>query len=249
MAVGGCCENIGFVGTSHPLLDVQRYDIVLQQLRYRRERLAVRETLDEAYRSRTRQKDEIAVIAAARVEVVTRQKRFEQEAAIIETRADSDDNRLYSGELRGIRELQALQDEIKALRASQVALEDQALEAMLAAEDLTDQLDGLTETLAGTEQQVADLEAELAASTTEIDEELQAAQTDRDQAAGQVGAELLARYERLRPGFAASTAVGFDDSSGCRCPFTMPAVEVDRIRQCPQGSARECEECGRIVIR
>lgn len=236
-------------GGDHALLEIQRLDIEAGQLRYRRDNLEARTDLGRARAEQGRQQSLIDTVALERVEVVTRQKRLEDEAAIMAARADRDDNRLYSGELQSLRDLQALQEEIAGLRSRQSDLEDKALEALEEAEKLDQRMSELEEARAGIDREVGELSARLEADEAEIDARLAAVAEARARASAGIDPGLLARYERLLPVFGNSAAVSFDPARGCGCPSAMPAVEVDRVKRCPPGSVLDCEECGRIVLR
>lgn len=231
------------------ILDVQRLDTEADQLRHRRASLAQRSALEEAEAEQAEHQKVIDAIAAQRVEVGNRQRRFEDEAATIAAKADQDDSRLYSGEVQGLKDLQALQDEIAGLRARQGDLEEKAIEAMLEAEDLASQVDAREAGRSGVDERITVLTAELGAAEAEIDAELDRVARERGAAAAEVDPEVLVRYERLHPTFGSYTAVRFDESSGCGCPSSMPAVEFDRVKRCDPGSILDCEECGRIVVR
>ena len=236
-------------GGEHALLEVQRLDIEAGQLRYRRDNLEVRADLNRARAEQSRQQSLIDTVALERVEAVTRQKRLEDEAAIVAARADRDDNRLYSGEIQSLRDLQALQDEIAGLRSRQSDLEDRAIEALEDAERLDEQMSELEAAKAGADREAGELSARLEAAEAEIESRLGAVAEARAAAAAGIDPGLLARYERLLPVFGNSAAVSFDPARGCGCPSAMPAVEVDRVKRCPPGSVLDCEECGRIVLR
>ena len=233
----------------HPLLEIQRLDTETEQLQHRRSTLPQRRELDAVQAERAERQTELDATNGRRIEVLTRQKRLEQEAAIIEARADTDETRLYSGEVRGIRDLQALQEEVAGLRSRQGHLEDQSIEALLQAEELESRAESLKAELDRSEERVTVLTAELASAEADIDSRLDAARQARSREAAQLEASALSSYERLRQGFGPSTAVEFDPSSGCGCPQQMPAVEVSRIKRCPEGSVESCSECGRLVIR
>lgn len=233
--------------TDHRLLDIQRLDTEGEQLRHRHANLPEREALAEAGVERTRLEQEIAALGAARVEVSTRQKRFEDEAQIFATKADEDEKRLYSGEV-GMKDLQPLQDEIKGLRSRQEELEDRALEAMEEGESLAGDQGTAEAALEAIEARITALEAELAASEAEVDALLAEVSAARDVAAAEVSADDLAEYERLRPGFGSATVVSFDGGNCVGCPSTMPAMELDRMKHADAGSVLSCSECGRIVI-
>jgi predicted nucleic acid-binding Zn-ribbon protein len=231
------------------IIDVQRLDTEADQLRHRRASLPQREALDSALAERDEHQKTIDVIAAQRVEVATRQKRLEDEAAIVAARADQDDSRLYSGEVQGLKDLEALQEEIAGLRARQGDLEEQAIEAMVEADELSVLIEEREAGRPSIDERVTVLSAELEAAESELDAELTRVVTERAAAADDADPDVLARYERLHPTFGSATAVRFDDKSGCGCPSSMPAVEFDRVKRCDPGSILECEECGRIVVR
>ena len=231
------------------LLEVQGLDTETEQLIYRRVNIADRTALSGAEIELLQVETLIDTVTQKRVEVAARHKLLEDEAAIIEARAAADDNRLYSGEIQGLRDLQALQDEIVGLRSRQDKLEERVLEIMYETEKLDEQVSELQERRNAAVERVSELSAVVEAAEAEIDHRLHSVELERARAAGAVAPDLLARYERLRPVFASSTAVGFDPVRGCGCPSTMPAVEADRVRRAAPGSVLDCAECGRIVLR
>ena len=234
---------------AHPLLEIQRLDTETEQLHHRRDNLSQHQDLSAARTEQAELQAQIDTVALQRIEVLTRQKRLEDEAAIIQAKADVDDNRLYSGEITAIRDLQALQDEIKGLRSRQGMLEERAIEALVEAEELTEQAESLEEQRRTCDERITVLEAELASAEAGIDEQLAALSTARAAAAEAAESAAVAKYERMRETFGPSTAVRFDPSSGCGCPHQMPAVEVARIKRCAEGEVLDCAECGRLVLR
>lgn len=242
-------NNDESTGSVHPLLAIQEIDTETEQLQHRRAILGVRRDLDAARSKRRELQQQLDTLGLQRIEVLTRQKRLEDEAAIIQAKADVDDNRLYSGEITAIRDLQALQDEIAGLRSRQGVLEERAIEALMEAEELSGNAEDLEAQRAASDERVTVLEAELAAAEADIDEQLASLSATRTAVAAGAEAPAVAKYERLRQTFGPSTAVTFDPSSGCGCPQQMPAVEVARIKRCAEGEVHDCAECGRLVLR
>ena len=236
-------------GDAHPLLEIQRLDTEAEQMQHRRATLPQRSALIAAIAERTQGKAKLDIIAANRVEVMMRHKRLEQEAAIVEAKANTDDNRLYSGEIRGIRDLQALQEEVTGLRSRQGHLEEQAITALIEADELEEAESSLRAELEACEARVTVLQAEVSSAEAEIDGQRAAALAARAEASTLLAGPMLSAYERMRRTYGPSTAVEFDPSSGCGCPNQMPAVEVARIKRCPQGAVENCSECGRLVLR
>lgn len=233
----------------HPLLEIQQIDTETEQLQHRRATLLLRQDLSAARAHQRELQGQIDTVGLQRIEVLTRQKRLEDEAAIIQAKADVDDNRLYSGEITAIRDLQALQDEIAGLRSRQGVLEDRAIEALMEAEELSEQADSLAAQRADSDERGTVLQAELASAESEIDELVAELAVARAEVAARAEASAVATYEHLRETFGPSTAVAFDPSTGCGCPHQMPAVEVSRIKRCAEGEVLDCAECGRLVLR
>jgi hypothetical protein len=231
------------------IIEVQRLDTEADQIRHRRATLEQRAALDDARTEQAGHQEAIDLIAAQRLEVSIRQRRFEDEAATAAAKADQDDSRLYSGEVQGLKDLQALQDEIAGLRARQGDLEEKALEAMVEADDLAGQIATREAGRADVDQRITVLVAEIEVAEAGLDAELERVTAARAAAAADIDPDLLARYEHLHPTFRSATAVRFDETTGCGCPSSMPAVEFDRVKHCRPGSILECQECGRIVLR
>lgn len=231
------------------LLDIQRLDVAADQLRHRRINLEERAALEQALADQKAEQDRIDEVAAARVEVATRQRRLEDEAQIVATKVDADEAKLYGGDVTGLKDLEALQHEIATLRERQGGFEDQALEAMEEAEELANRIAELEAARESSDQRVSALEAEISVLETEIDAELERLVADRAGRVADVDASLLADYERLRPAFGAATAVQFDGSKCVGCPSIMPAMEVDRLKHLDGTDPASCTECGRIVLR
>ena len=211
--------------------------------------MALHEDLAAAQAEQARRQQAIDEVAARRARALVRQKRLEVEAGVLEASGDAKDARLYSGEIRGIRDLEVLQSEIEGLRSRQSALEDQAIEALILIDDLSGEADALEAERSSAAERATILEAELAAVEAEIDERAAAAAAARDSAAAALDPEVLARYVRLRERFGHSTAVSFDPVRGCDCPSLMPMAEISRMSRCEPGSVLDCAECGRLVLR
>ena len=219
---------------SDALLDLQRLDTTSEQLVHRRANLAQRQALSEAVSEQERQQREIDVVAAARAEVATRQRRLEVEAQSISDKADTDDARLYSGEVTAIKDLEALQHEIAGLRARQGEFEDQALEAMMEAEELANQITELEAGRATIDQVIAGLEAEIAEAEVEIDAEL----NGWAGVATATASTARQQCERRRP---ASEHRAVRRLWVLGLPSAMPAV-VDRIKHLDGSDPADCED-------
>ena len=234
---------------SHHLLEIQRLDVSVDQSRHRRVHLDERAALDQALADQQARQQVVDQVAAGRVEVATRQRRLEDEAQMAADRAEKGEGRLYGGEVTGLKDLEALQHEIAGLRERQAGLEDQVLEAMEEADELSRRISTLEADRAGADERVTGLRAEITRQEAEIDTEIETLQSRRAELVGEVDPDLLGEYERLRPAFGAATAVTFEGGACVGCPSSMPAMEVDRLRHLDGDEPASCGECGRIVLR
>ncbi len=232
-----------------PLLKVQRLDTEIEQLRHQRSGLPQREKLRAARAERDAIRRQMDETAAQRAETLMRQNRLEGEAGVLEADAEAKNAQLYSGEVRALKGLEALQHEIRSLRDRQNHLEEKAIEALIEADDLRNDLKRIETEAASLSERVTVLEAELDAAAAEIDMTLTESTAARDAAAAVVDAEVLLRYERRRAAFGYLTAVAFDPVSGCSCPIAMPKLEAARIARCEPPAVLDCSECGRMVVR
>ncbi len=231
----------------HDLLEVQHLDVEADQLLHKRATLPQREQLQAAQDDRQRLIAEIEQTALTRIEVATRQKRYEDEAQIVASRIDTDEKRLYSGEVTGLRDLQALQEEIASLRHRQSGLEDEALNAMEEAEVLSARATDLNAEVDLRDRTITELNIEISSAETGIDARLEAVRSRREELETELDSSLIADYQRLRPMFGSATVVRFEAGKCIGCPSMMPAMEADRMKY-TTAEVVSCDECGRIVL-
>lgn len=231
------------------LLDVQDRDVALDQLRHRRDNLPDRTALAEHQQTIARIDRELAGLEDQLTELTRAQKKLEDEVAIVETKAAAETKKLNSGSITAPREIQALSDEIDALGRRQRALEDDELELMEKAEPLSADVERLRAERAASSTEAERLAGAVAEQEREIDAEIAGITAERDAAAAEIPADLLARYEKLRAkldGVGAARLVG-DRCMGCH--VSLPAMEVDAIKHLPPDAIATHEECGRILVR
>jgi uncharacterized protein len=231
------------------LLAVQDLDASLDRLRHRLsilpERaeltdLAARAAALEARRART---------AAVRDEVSRREQGLEDELRTSEARAKEVERRLYSGEVSASRELQAMADDVAALRARSSDLEDRALEVLAEREPLDAEVAALDAELAEVGAAIAAARARLGQSEQAAAAELAGLEVERAEAAGAVPAGLFPEYDRLRARLGGVAVARLTGSRCDGCHLTLPATELDHLRRQPPDAVVTCDNCGRILVR
>ncbi len=231
------------------LLDVQDHDTRAEQIRHRRVSLPQRDELKRIGAELATLEKAEAEASARRHELARQEKRFEDEAALVEAKAASENNRLYSGEITNPKELQAIQAEIASLKRRQTELEDEAIVLMEQIEPVDVELAGLTERTAALRAAEATATEDLAAAEAQADTELATVLEERAALAASLDPALLATYERVQAqqrGVAVSRLAG-NTCDGCH--LALSAVELDRVKHEPPDVLVYHEECGRILVR
>jgi predicted nucleic acid-binding Zn-ribbon protein len=231
------------------LLAVQEHDTVTDQLEHRKASMPDRGELERVMALVVTVDARAIEVEARRHDLQRDQQRLEDEIATIRAKAESHDKALYSGTVSNPRELQAMQDEIAALKRRIVQLEDQELELMEQIEPLDGEVAGLAAERAAADEQASNLRARIAEAEVTIDGELEANRAERETLAAGVPAELLEEYDSLRKrtgGIAIARLVG----SNCGgCHLQLSAVEVARLKKLDPDEPANCEECGRLLVR
>jgi len=231
------------------LLKVQEHDTTVDQLNHRKRTLPARAELDQLMARVAGVESKATEVEAQRAELGKAQQRLEDDISLITDKAKDHDKTLYGGTISNPRELQAMQDEIAALKRRIRQLEDQELELMEQIEPLDAELTRLAAERDAIDESGGSLRASIAEDEISIDAELAAVLAERDVVAADVEPELLAEYEAMRPkmgGIAIARLVG---GSCTGCHLSLPAVEVARIKKLPPEEPARCEECGRLLAR
>lgn len=230
------------------LLDLQEVDSTLDRLAHQRDHLPAAARAAELAAQVSAASDAVVRAQTSVSDIATELKRAEGDVQLVRDRAARDQARLDSG-TGSPKDLQALQHELVSLARRQAELEDIELEVMERAE-------GADSALAERRESLARLEADLADATAERDAELSriaaaAAETagPREQLTGEVGADLLALYERLRANHNGVGAAPLRQRRCLGCQLEVNASDLAAIRAAAPDEVLRCEECGRILVR
>jgi len=229
------------------LLEVQEHDTALDQLRHRMATIPARAQLAELEARATALTDQMAAAGATRDEAVRVQEGLEADLAAAEKRMKEIEQRLFSP-TAGVRDMEAMNDELASLKRRRSSLEDQVLEALEAREPLDAAVEALEAELAklGTERNA--LGDEIAEGELVIEAELDVEQAKRDAAAAGLSEALMQQYEKLRGRLGGIGAARLVGTSCSGCHLTLPATEIDRIKKSSPDALITCDQCGRILV-
>ena len=233
----------------HRLLDVQDHDLALDQLRHRRESLPDRLALAEQEAAVARLVTEVGELEARLHDLQLTQKRLEDEIETVETKATAESKKLNSGAITAPRELQALNDEVESLGRRQRQLEDDLLDVLEPAEELTTEVDKLVQQRDLLAAQADEIRGRIAVQEAEIDGATETARAERDAAAAGLDAPLLDRYEKLRTRLGGIAVARLEGAQCTGCHVALPAMELDQVRHAAPDEIVVHEDCGRILVR
>ncbi len=231
------------------LLDVQRLDNTIDQLRFRHANLAERAGIAETKAELAALNDGAAESERTRDDLRRHERDLEDQASDFRDKAQVLDGKLYGGAVTSPKEATAMTEEIKSLRTRATGLDDEALELMV-------EIEPLDEALVYTEAKRGELEAkieafqtDLATKEAELDVEIAKTEAERAATADPVDADLLEQYRKLRITYGPRAIVEFDPNKDGGCPVAMSAVELDRWKHLPAGTLDNCVDCGRLVAK
>jgi predicted nucleic acid-binding Zn-ribbon protein len=231
------------------LLDVQDRDLLLDQLRHRRDNLPDRAELGAQQQAVARVDRELATITDQLAELSRAEEKLSDEVETVDTKAAAETKKLNSGTITAPREIQALSDEIDALGRRKRSLEDDEIELMEKAEPLSADAERLGAERATAAAAIDRLSAAVSDQERAIDTEAAVIRAERDAAASDIPADLLGQYEKLRTKLDGVAVARLQGDLCLGCHVSLPAMEVDVIRHAPEGTVVTHEECGRILVR
>lgn len=230
------------------LLALQHLDTAIRQLEHRRAHLPEQQALDEHERTHRKVAGELSRTREELQQAERQQARLEQEINQVEARRKSEEGRMYSGSITSEREVEAIRNELSALKSRKYELEDALLDVMERVEELTK----LRATLEQRDQELASATEGLRAArdeaATEIDEQLQQRRAEREQTLTGLDADLVRYYEDLRErknGLAVTRLQG-RTCDGCHLDLTP--IEMEETRAQAQRGFTRCPQCDRLLV-
>lgn len=217
-------------------MDSQR-DGILKRLKEIEQRL----NENEAIRSAQSQLEQAEESAAA---WKTRVKELELDRTQLKTESDATEEQLYSGRVSNPRELTDLQNKLAELKHRHESLEDPLLEAMDNVDSFTQSVTEAITELEQVKAAEADKMGELLNEQGQLEPQLQALNTDLEQARQKIDAGSLQTYDLLRktPSKLAVTTLAGDACGVCGVELTTRDVQLVR-----RGHVVQCPTCQRIL--
>ena len=230
------------------LLDLQAADTELAQLTHRRRNLPELAAIAASEQQVAQLRDETLELQTQLDDIADDQRRLENEVETVLTRAKRDDQRLTAGGIPA-KELEGLQHEITTLARRQSSLEDDLLDVMERRENLDAALSSLAQRQQVLATERADLDATRDAAFAQIDASTSRRDAERSEIAGELPADLITLYDKIR---ATSAGVGAAMLRHRRCEgchLELAGSELNVVRTAAADAVVRCENCRRILVR
>ncbi|MCE0488113.1 zinc ribbon domain-containing protein [Ornithinimicrobium sediminis] len=229
------------------LLDLQALDTRLAQLDHRARSLPEHADAAQLTERLGDLEAEVVRTRTAQQDVQRELTKAEADVQLVRDRAERNRTRLEVG-TGTARDLQGLQHELESLARRQEVLEDLEIEVMERAE--TADAAALQAERARDEalEQLQQVTARRDALLAEVQAERAEVAAGRDGLVGEVGADLVALYERIR----AHSGTGAAPLQARRCGgchMELNPVVLSRIKAAEEDEVLRCEDCSRILVR
>ncbi len=231
------------------LLELQDRDTKLSQLDHRVRTLPDAARLAELDVRLARLRDEVVAAETIAGDLELDQAKADQDVEQVRDRVKRDQYLLDSGSIGDPKQLQSIQQELQSLARRQGDLEDVELGIMERVEGaraavvvLTSDRDAVAAERQALSDSVTDQLADIA-----HDRAIVAA--ERAALAGEMPAELLGLYDKVRADHGGVGAAPLHRGTCQGCRLQLPPTDIEAIRAAPADAVIRCEECRRILVR
>ena len=229
------------------LLDLQAIDTRLSQLEHARRTIPQLAEIDDLEGKAQLLDDQLVRSRTELGDVQREIIKAEGDVQQVRDRATRDQQRLDSG-VGTPKDLTALQHELESLARRQGALEEVELEVMERAEAIESDVAELERGRAELTERLTALASARDERLAELDAEGSEVGGPRSTVVEEVGAELVALYEKIRTTSGTGAAALRQRRCG-GCQLELNPVVLRTIKDAPEDEVLRCEECRRILVR
>ena len=229
------------------LLRLQALDIRLQQVEHQTKALPQHAELKELAVTADKTRMTLGTRSGAVEDIRIELRRIESDVDVVEKRIARDSDRVQH--TSSVKDVQALETELTALRKRLLALEEIEIavmerleEAEAAVAEVEAERDAIAARVAAAEQ-ARDL------SLADLNRQLGELRRDRAAIAGSITDELAALYEKRFVSGRGNAAALLRARTCNGCTMTLTGSDLDAVRSSPADEVLFCPDCGAILVR
>ncbi|MGH3946489.1 MAG: zinc ribbon domain-containing protein [Pseudonocardiaceae bacterium] len=230
------------------LLDLAAVDAELTRAAHRRRSLPELAEIEQADKDLLAGRDSLVAAETAASDLDREIRKLEAEIDQVRAREDRDRGLLDSGSISSGKQLEDLQHELATLQRRQTILEDDLLEVMERREATGADVDRSRAALAGIEQRRLDAARRRDEAVADLESTEEHRQQERRILLGELPADLVALYERIRAQRGTGAALLRQQRCGA-CQLELDRTAVGRLREAAPDEVLRCEECGVVLVR
>lgn len=228
------------------LHELQVVDAQIDQLKQQMQVLPEKKAYKEAKATYEQTKEKQQQLNEELKQKKQQQKKVEAEVATLTAKISQEEKRLYSGQLTNVKELQAVEMEVKSLKRKQEAKEDELLTLMEEVGLLNEQNLALIEAGQKEQTQLDLAKAAYEQALAEINGKLAKLNQQREELLKSVSPQDLKLYEQLRQQKKGVAVVNLHGSTCGGCHLELPASDIDKVYT---ETYWRCPHCQRIIVR
>ncbi|HEY2204888.1 MAG TPA: C4-type zinc ribbon domain-containing protein [Pseudonocardia sp.] len=229
------------------LLQLAEIDTELGRIEHRRRAMPELAEVAEAEKAVRARKDAVTEVETAAGDLDRDIARLERDVDGVRARARRDQGLLATGSVPA-KQAVDLQHELETLARRQGVLEDELLEIMEQREATGANLDNARVELEAAERTLADAAERRTTAVADLDANEAGRRRDREAAVGDLPADLLGLYDKLREQTGTGAALLRARRCGA-CRLELDTSEVSAVKAAPANAVVRHEECGVIMVR
>ncbi|MGH3886600.1 MAG: zinc ribbon domain-containing protein [Pseudonocardiaceae bacterium] len=230
------------------LLDLAAVDAELTRAAHRLRSLPELAEIEQAEKDLASSRDSLVAGETAASDLDREIRKLEAEIDQVRAREDRDRGLLDSGSISSGKQLEDLQHELATLQRRQTVLEDDLLEVMERREATGADVDRVRAALTDIEQRRLDAARRRDEAVADLESTEQHQQQERRTLVGELPADLVALYERIRAQRGTGAALLRQQRCGA-CQLELDRTAVGRLREAAPDEVLRCEECGVLLVR
>jgi uncharacterized protein len=229
------------------LLRLQALDIRLQQVGHQTTTLTEHAELTSLGVSGHQSRMTLTTLGGDVEDVRLELSRIESDVAVVEKRIARDADRLQT--TSSVKDVQALETELAALRKRLLALEEIEIAVMERLEEREAAVAAAEAERDRIAARVAETEASRDTHLAGLNRQLEELRRDRDVIAGSIAPELATLYERLFVTGHGSAAALLRARTCSGCTITLTGGDLETVRSSAADEVLFCPDCGAILVR
>ncbi|MGH3884293.1 MAG: zinc ribbon domain-containing protein [Pseudonocardiaceae bacterium] len=230
------------------LLDLAAVDAELTRAAHRRRSLPELAEIEQADKDLLAGRDSLVAAETAASDLDREIRKLEAEIDQVRAREDRDRGLLDSGSISSGKQLEDLQHELATLQRRQTVLEDDLLEVMERREATGADVDRGRAALTDIERRRLDAARRRDDAVADLESTEEHRQLERATLIGELPADLVALYERIRAQRGTGAALLRQQRCGA-CQLELDRTAVGRLREAAPDEVLRCEECGVLLVR